>query len=100
VNLTLSLEARRRNIETMLVAREATNRTLTTNSDLITQLNTVQTETQTIKTYLDDLANAYSKALVDNNFSQTAIDSGKASVSIARSTISGTISSVVGPELL
>ncbi len=95
-NLTLSLEARRRNIETMLTTREATNRTLTTSSDLVTQLNAVQSEAQTIKTYLDDLANAYSKALADNNFSQTTIESGKANVSIARSTISGTISSIVG----
>lgn len=94
-NLTLSIEAKRRMIEKMLVEREAKNRTLTTNSDLLSELTVVQAEAQTVKTYLDDLATAYTKALADNNYSTGAIEAGKASVSVSRSTLSGTISSLV-----
>ncbi|MFA5131946.1 MAG: efflux RND transporter periplasmic adaptor subunit [Candidatus Paceibacterota bacterium] len=93
-HLTLSLEDRRRNIERSLVLREARNRTLTTDSDLVAELNTVQTEAQAVKSYFDDLATAYSKALTDSSFTQAAIDSGKTTVGIARSTIAGTIGSL------
>jgi RND family efflux transporter MFP subunit len=90
----LSLESKRRTIEKILTDRSARNRTLTTESDLVAELNTVQTEVQTIKTYLDDLATAYSKALPDSNFSQAAIDANKANVSASRSIISGVLSSI------
>lgn len=94
-NLTLSIEAKRRAIEQMLVSREAKNSMLSVNSDLVSELSTTQAEAQTIKTYLDDLASAYTKALADNNYSQAQIDGARASVSAARNTISGTISSLV-----
>jgi multidrug efflux pump subunit AcrA (membrane-fusion protein) len=92
--LTLSLEAQRKAIEKILINREAHNKTLTVGSDLISELNATQNEAQSIKTYLDDMATAYSKALPDNNYSQTAIDAGKSSVSSARSTIAATLSSI------
>ncbi len=95
MSLTLSLESHRKKIESLLIAREAKNRTLTQFSDLISELNIVQTEAETIKSYLDDLATAYSKALADNNFSQTTIDSGKTIIGTTRLTIAGTISSIV-----
>lgn len=95
-NLTQSLEARRVKIENMLIAREAKNRTITPNSDLISELNIIQVETETIKSYLDNLATAYSKAIPDNNFSQASIDAGKTIVGGTRLTIAGTISSIVG----
>ena len=93
-SLTYSLESRRQAIEKMLLARDVRNRTLTVQSDLLSEIVTVQSEVQTIKTYLDDLATAYAKALVDTSFSQTAIDGGKALVGGARSTISGTVNAL------
>ena len=96
--LTLSLEVKRKTIEQMLLARDAKNRTLTQGSDLLTELATVQSEVQVIKTYLDDLASAYAKALPDANFNQATIDGGKASVGVARSSISGTLSSIIGAK--
>lgn len=96
MSLTLSLESRRRKIESMLINREAKNRTLTQSSDLITELNSVQVEAETIKSYLDDLATAYSKALPDSNYSQSSIDSGKTIIGTTRLTIASTISSIVG----
>lgn len=96
MSLTLSLEARRKKIESILIAREIKNRTLTQSSDLISELNIIQTEAETIKSYLDDLATAYSKALPDNNFSQINIESGKAIIGGTRLTIAGTISSIIG----
>ncbi len=97
-NLTLSLEARRKKIETMLTARQLENSTLTTDSDLISELNSIQTDAQIIKTYLDDLATAYSKAIPDNNYSTSVISVGIANVSIARGTISSTISAIVSAK--
>lgn len=94
--LTLSLEAKRKTIETQLVNRDKRNRTLSTASDLISELNTIQTEAQTIKTYLDDMATAYSKAVPDTTYSQAQIDAGRAGVSAARSSIAATLSSITG----
>jgi len=95
-NLTQSLEASRVKIEKMLIAREAKNRSITAGADLVSELNTVQGEAEIIKSYLDNLATAYSKALPDNNFSQATIDAGKTIVGGTRLTIAGTISSIVG----
>ncbi len=94
--LTLSLERRRKEIEEILVSRGARNRTLSGTSDLIGELNALQIEVETIKTYLDDMATAYSKALEDNNYSLTDIASGKANVSVARSSIASTLSLITG----
>lgn len=96
----LSLEAKRKAIEKILVDRGTRNRSLTTGSDLVGELNAVQNEVQTIKSYLDDMATAYSKALPDNNFSQAAIDANKANVSVARNTIAGTLSSLSSTRTL
>lgn len=93
--LVYSLEAKRKAIEEILVARDQKNRTLSVDSDLIAELNTVQMEVQTIKTYLDDLATAYSKAIPDSSFDQSDLDSGKASVSSARTTIASALTSIV-----
>ncbi len=93
-NLIYSLESQRKAIEKMLDARNQKNKVLTTGSDLIGELNTIQTEVQMVKVYLDDFSSAVSKAVPDLNYSQSAIDNAKTAVSIARSTIGGTISSV------
>ncbi len=95
-SLIYSLEVQRKAIEKMLVARDAKNRTLSTGSDLVGELNIIGNEVQMIKTYLDDLASAYTKAIPDSTYSQATIDGGKTSVGVARSTISGTASSITG----
>jgi len=95
-NLTYSIEAQRKAIEKMLVAREAKNRTLTVSVDLISELNSIQTEVQMVKTYLDDLSSAISKAVPDATYSQSSLDGAKAVISVARSIIAGTITSVTG----
>lgn len=94
MNLVLSIEASRKSIETLLVARGARNKTLSSGSDLISELNAVQAEAQTIKSYLEDLSLAYSKALADSSYSQASIEANKASVNTARTAISGVISSL------
>ena len=93
--LALTLENKRRSIETMLRAREEKNRTLTQESNLVQELTIVQSEATTIKSYLDDLFTAYSKALPDSSFTQTTLDTGKTNVQSARQGISTTISSLV-----
>lgn len=96
--LTLSLEAKRKDIEKLLIARDARNRTLTTTNDLLNELTQVQSEAQTIKVYLDDLAQAYAKAIPDTMFSQTSIDAGKVLLGVARTSIGGTISTLVASK--
>lgn len=92
--LQSKLETERKNIENMLVARASVNATLTNDSDLVSELQKVQNDVQTVKIYLDDLNNAYVKALPDQNFSQASIEAKKGVISVSRSTISGTLSSL------
>lgn len=94
-NFVSSLESKRRVVGQILKNREARNKIVSLNSDLISELNTLQTETQTIKNYLDDLYSAYSKAIPDSQHSQSTLDAEKASVQVARSSIGGAISSIV-----
>lgn len=95
-NLVFTLESSRRSIETILKSREARNKTLTQGSDLLSELDSLQNELQTIKTYLDALATAYSKALPDTAYSQADIDSGKIQINAARTGIAGALSSLSG----
>lgn len=94
-NLSSTLEMKRKSIEKLLIAREARNKTITQSSDLVAEFNSVLSDTQIIKTYLDDLYTAYSKSLPDSNFTQTALDTGKANTQTARQSISSTISGLV-----
>ncbi len=94
-NLSSSLEIKRKAIEKLLLAREVKNKTLTQNSDLVTEVNAALVDTQAIKSYLDDLYTAYSKALPDTTFSQAVIDSGKTNVQTARQSVAATITGLV-----
>jgi RND family efflux transporter MFP subunit len=95
-SLVYSIEAERKAIENMLVTRQAKNKALSSETDLVSELNSVQNEVQMVKSYLDDLSSAISKAVPDSTYSQSSLDSAKAVVSVARSTIAGTITSVTG----
>lgn len=97
-NLTYSLQDQRKQIEVILKKRGEKNRGVTTDGDLISELSAAEKEAQTIKSYLDDLAKAYSKAVPSQTFNQIAIDSGKALVSAARSETTGAISSLQGAK--
>ena len=76
--LIIKLEEERVAIETMLRAREARNQTLNAESDLLSELNSIEHDAQIVRDYLDDLSLAYSRSIVDNNASQAAIDGFKA----------------------
>jgi multidrug resistance efflux pump len=94
-NLASSLEIRRKAIEKILRAREKKNMTINESSDLVGELTIIQTEVETIKTYLDDLFTAYSKALPDQNFSETTLATGKANTQTARQAIGTLLSTLV-----
>ncbi len=94
-NLTISIETKRKSIEKILIAREAKNRTLSTEGDLIAELTTVLSEVQLVKTYLDDLSSAYNKAIQDTSFTQSSIDAGKISVQSARQSVLASLSALV-----
>ncbi len=95
-SLIYSIETQRKNIEKILLQREVTNNALTTESDLLSELTKEETEAQTIKSYLDDLSQAYAKAIPSASFNQASIDSGKGLVSSARSEVTSAISSLQG----
>lgn len=94
-NLQFSLESQRKAIEKMLTTREAENKTLTINSDLFQELNSMLGEAQTVKAYLDDLASAYAKAIPDTTFSQTTLDTNRASLGLARTAVASTIATMI-----
>ncbi len=94
-NLASSLQTKRKTIEKMLVARELQNRSATQNDDLLIGFTDALYDTQLVKTYLDDLYTAYSKALPDSTFSQSTLDAEKGNVQLARQAISATISGIV-----
>lgn len=96
--LVHSLETSRAKIEKILIARDVRNRSLTTSDDLTTEIADMQKEVSIIKTYLDDMAAAYSKAVPDSNYSVATIDATKASINGARSTLSGALSSLTGAK--
>jgi RND family efflux transporter MFP subunit len=97
-SLVYSIETERKAIEKMLVARQAKNRTLSTSSDLTSELNSVQNEVEMVKSYLDDLSSAISKAVPDASYSQASLDNAKTVVSITRSSIASAVTSVTGSK--
>lgn len=94
--LVIELESERINIETMLRAREARNRTLTSNSDLVSELTLIETEANTIKNYLDNLSLSFNRAIPDNSATVAQIETYKASAAGARLSVGGIIASISG----
>ncbi len=92
--LIIKLEEERVAIETMLRAREARNQTLNAESDLLSELNSIEHDAQIVRDYLDDLSLAYSRSIVDNNASQAAIDGFKANTGTARTAVGGALTSI------
>lgn len=93
-SLVYSIETQRKAIEKMLIAREAKNRALTVNSDLISELNSVQSEVQMVKSYVEDLSSAFSKAVPDASYTQSSLDNAKTIASLTRSNIASAVTSV------
>jgi RND family efflux transporter MFP subunit len=85
--LVIALEAERTAIETMLRARDQRNKTLSPSSDLVSELSLVESETNIVKNYLDDLSLAFNHALPDNNASIPAIEGYKANAAVARGVV-------------
>lgn len=96
--LKTRLENSRVAIEALLKNREERNKTITIDSDLKAELVLMQSEIETIKNYLSELSRAYSIAVSGPTYSQASIDAQKAVVSVARSTVSGSLSSVIAAQ--
>ena len=94
--LAIDLPQQRVTIETMLKARSAKNQTLTTASDLLFELDAVQTETQAVKDFLDLLSLAYSHAIPDSSVTTATIAGFQTFNGLARSEISGTLTAIGG----
>lgn len=94
--LTIKITNERAALERTLISRAERNRSITENGDLVSELNLLETETKQVKTYLDDVALALSKAVPDSTFSQASLDGFKNSITVGRSQISGALASIVG----
>ncbi len=93
-NLVYTLQEQRKVIEKVLTSRDLKNETLTLESNFAFELNDLEEEAILIKNYLDNLADAYAKALQTQTFSQSVIDAGKILVSAARSQVTSSITSI------
>ncbi len=94
--LTLKIVSERVAIETLLTSRAKRNQTLTQDSNLLTELTVLESEAKQVKTYLDDVALALSKAVPSGTFTQASLDSAKINLNTARASVSGTLSAIVG----
>ncbi len=92
--LVIALEGEHQNIESLLVAREMRNRTLTESDDLVSELNTLENEANIVKTYLDDLSLALNHAIPDNSASQATIEGYKTNTSLARTSVGGSLTTI------
>lgn len=97
--LVSKIENERIQMEALLTARETKNRILTTDSDLIKELNDLQTDLQKVRVYFDYLGTAYVKAIPNDSATQATIDGQKAVVGGARASVSGTISSITQAKI-
>ncbi len=92
--LSIDLPQERTSIENMLKARSAKNQTLTMDSDMLAELSAAQGEAEQVKDFLDQLSLAYSHAIPDSTVTQATISGYQAANGLARSGISGTLSSI------
>jgi RND family efflux transporter MFP subunit len=96
--LAMRVEEERAEIETLLQNRSARNTTLSTNSDLIVELTTVNSEAEKVKQYLDDLLAVLNTAIADPGMPQSTIDGLKGSATGARSAVIGQIAGISGAK--
>ena len=92
--LTLRIEQKRVELETLLKNRSSKNGSLTASSDVTAELNALEVEAKAVKSFLDDVSLALAKALADTKFSQTQIEASKASINGARSAVNGSLSAI------
>lgn len=96
--LLITVEADHAAIESLISAREIRNQSLSTNADLVAELATIEAEANEVKTYLDELSSALSLAIPDSVSSRASIEGYKTVTSIARTTLSGTLSALAGSK--
>lgn len=92
------LEQERIQIEKMLITRNAKNKILTIDSDLSSEISAMQNEVQKVKSYLDDLAGAYTEAIPDSRYSASSLDQARATINGTRSGLVATLSSLTGAK--
>lgn len=94
--LLIRLKEERVAIESMLRERDAANRALGSESDLVSKLTSVEIEVRLVKTYLDDLALALSRAFPNGAVTAATIDGWRSVVGGSRTAISATLTQVGG----
>ncbi len=95
-NLISKITRERTALGAMLTARAQRNKLITQDTDLLNELTVLESETKQVKSYLEDISLALSKAVPNGAFNQSVLESSKASVTGARSAISGALSSITG----
>lgn len=94
--LTLRITRERTAIDKILTERSLRNKSITQDTDILNELTVLESETKQIKSYLEDISNALSKALPNGAFTQPVLEASKASVTNARASVNGSLSSITG----
>jgi multidrug resistance efflux pump len=94
--LTTTIVSNRKNIENILTQRAKRNSTLTQEIDILNELTVIESETKQVKTYLDEVALALSKAVPNGSFTQAVLDGSKINLNNARTQVSGSLTAIAG----
>ena len=96
--MVIDLQTKRPQLEDMLTRESNHNAGLESLSDtaLLAEINQQVSDLQTTASYLDTLSLALNQSFANNAYSQTTIDGYKASVSVARSAVTGSLSALAG----
>lgn len=96
-NLQTKIEQEHQMVEMLLLSRGQKNASLSVDGNLLSELVTIETEANTIKTYLDDLALGLTHSVPNVN-TQAQIDGYKAATALARAEIAGTLSAITATK--
>jgi len=94
--LETDLESKRMQTEMILTDWEASLQSISSDDDIFLFIDQAEKNLNTIRTFLDDVASAVNGVAPSSNLTQLTIDSWKAGIGGARTTIGGSLASVSG----
>ena len=93
-SFTLKLVRDRLTLGKVLKDRSDRNKLVTKDTDLLNELTVIEEEAKQIKSYLEELSLALSKAVPSGSFTQPVLETSKANINTARSLVNGALSSI------
>lgn len=94
----LDLEQRRSALDTVLTRELSVSRTLSSTSDLKSELSLTETELRETRTFVDILIRALNDAIPSESSSEATITAYKAEATASRATLTASLSAIVGTK--